>query len=60
MELSVAQISERLAAQTLTVCSLLLPSGKLVNGKEWVCGDVSGKPGESLKVCVYGQFMGQW
>jgi len=60
MGLSVAQISERLAAQTLAVCSLLLPGGKLVNGKEWVCGDVTGKPGESLKVCVYGTYMGQW
>lgn len=60
MELSVAQISERLASQALTVCSMLLPGGKLLHGKEWVCGDVSGAPGESLKVCVYGQYIGQW
>lgn len=60
MDLSVAQISERLAAQAQTVCSFLLPGGKLVNGKEWVCGDITGAPGESLKVCVFGQYTGQW
>lgn len=60
MELSVAQISERLAAQAQTVAAMLLPGGKLVHGKEWVCGDITGKPGESLKVCVFGTYTGQW
>ena len=60
MDLSVAQISERLSAQAQTVAALLLPGGKLLGGKEWVCGDVSGKAGESLKVCIYGTYAGQW
>jgi twinkle protein len=60
MELSVAQISERLSAQAQTVAAMLLPGGKLVNSREWVCGDITGAPGESLKVCVYGQYSGHW
>lgn len=60
IELSVAQISERLAAQALTVCGHLLPGGKLCNQKEWVCGDITGAPGDSLKVCIHGPYSGQW
>lgn len=60
MDLTVAQISERLAAQAANVCQHLLPGGKPANGKEWVCGDVSGSPGDSLKVCIHGAYAGQW
>lgn len=60
MELTVAQISERLAAQAQTVAQFLLPGGKLCNGKEWVAGDVGGGPGDSLKVCIHGTYSGKW
>lgn len=60
MEPSVAQLSERLAAQAASVAQMLLPGGKLVSGREWVCGDVTGKPGDSLKVTLFGTYAGQW
>ncbi len=60
MELSVAEISQRLAAQASAVASMLLPGGKPANGKEWCCGDISGRAGDSLKVCIHGTYAGQW
>ena len=33
----------------VTICEQLLPGGKL-RGREWVCGDLRGGPGESLSV----------
>jgi twinkle protein len=60
MDLTVAQISERLSAQALSVAAKLLPGGKQINGKEFVAGDISGSPGDSLKVCIHGTYAGQW
>ena len=57
---SVKEISERLASQAPAVVAKLLPGGKAMNGREWVCGDVTGAPGESLKVTIFGTFSGQW
>ena len=59
MELTVAEISQRLAGQALAVCGALLPGGKM-HANEWLCGDVSGGPGDSLKVCLSGTYAGQW
>ena len=57
---TIADISARLAANPLKVAQMLLPSGKLENGREWVCGDITGKPGDSLKVTIAGTYAGQW
>lgn len=59
MEISVKLISERLSAQAMSVVQMLLPGGKL-HGREWMCGDLSGGHGDSLKVCVEGNYCGQW
>ena len=60
MNITVKEISERLSMQALAVATKLLPGGKLMNGREWVCGDVTGSPGESLKVTIHGSYSGQW
>jgi twinkle protein len=59
MEISVREISERLSVDAQRVCAMLLPCGKETKG-EWVCGDISGSPGDSLKVHLTGQHAGQW
>lgn len=59
MEITVQAISERLAAQAESVAKMLLPGGAVDHG-QWVCGDLSGNPGKSLKVCTHGNFAGQW
>lgn len=59
MELTVKQISERLAVQAESICQMLLPGGK--RSKEtWICGDISGGPGESLVVNLSGPHLGNW
>lgn len=59
MELSASQIADRLADRALEVCEMLLPGGRHY-GREWLCGDISGAPGDSLKVTLSGQHAGQW
>ncbi len=59
MLIPVSEISRRLADQCDAVCQKLLPGGKPIKG-EWVCGDVSGGPGDSLKVHLVGSHAGQW
>lgn len=60
MEITVKEISQRLAAQAASVAAMLLPGGKNFHGKEWLAGDVTGAPGDSLKVCIHGTYAGQW
>jgi twinkle protein len=60
MELTVAEISRRLAEQALVVCQKLLPGGRVHSGNEYLCGDITGGKGDSLKVCIFGQYVGQW
>jgi twinkle protein len=60
MELSAEKISEMLAARADAVAAMLLPGGSLEGGREWVCGDVAGGPGKSLKVTLVGHYAGQW
>lgn len=57
--LSVKEISDRLAAQAPAVVAMLLPGARL-HGNVMVCGDVTGTPGESLKVHVHGTYAGHW
>lgn len=57
---TLTEISARLASNPLKVAQMLLPAGKLEHGREWVCGDVTGKPGDSLKVTITGTYAGQW
>lgn len=59
MSLSVSEISSKLAMQAERVVAHLIPGGKLAGG-EWVCGDISGGPGESLKIALQGQHSGSW
>lgn len=59
MEITVHEISERLNRDVERVCQMLLPGGKPMKG-EWVAGDVSGSPGDSLKVNLTGPHIGKW
>lgn len=59
MQVSVKEISSRLADRADSVASMLLPGGKLMKG-EWVAGDVRGGEGSSLKVHLSGNHAGEW
>jgi len=59
MLLNASEISARLASRVEEVAAMLLPGGRQ-HGKEWLCGDISGGPGESLKVNLSGAHAGQW
>lgn len=52
-------MSARLATQAKAICEKLLPGGREHSG-EWLCGDISGKSGDSLKVRLCGTYAGQW
>lgn len=58
-DLTVKEISERLAGQALAVATMLLPGGRQ-HGQEWLCGDINGGPGDSLKVTIHSTYAGQW
>lgn len=51
-------IEKKLAEQAEEVCRHLLPNGKR-EGAEFVCGDLDGKPGNSLKINLAGK-VGVW
>lgn len=53
------EISKRLASQVELVAPMLLPGGRRVNG-DWVCGDLAGNTGKSLKVNLHGDKAGLW
>lgn len=59
MSQDIAEISRMLSDRAEAVLSNLLPNGKRMNG-HWVCGDLTGGPGESLKVNIHGQHVGNW
>ena len=59
VDLSVSEISAKLADQAASVVSHLLPSAKPY-GTMMVCGDVLGSPGDSLKINISGSFVGEW
>jgi twinkle protein len=52
-------IKTRLNDRAEEVCRYLLPTGKR-DGSEWVCGDVAGTPGTSLRVHLDGPKAGWW
>jgi len=54
-----AQLSAELNRQAESVCKFLLPNGKK-SGHHWEAGDVSGCPGQSLKVVLSGDKIGVW
>lgn len=53
------EIKKALADRAEAVCRHLLPGGKL-SKNEWLCGDLSGCAGESLKIVVHGDKAGLW
>ena len=53
------EIKERLNQRAESVCAYLLPTGKK-DGAEWVCGDVNGTPGTSLRIHLSGAKVGYW
>jgi twinkle protein len=59
MLLTASTIAEKLADRAEEVVSILLPGGKS-HGNEWICGDINGGPGDSLKVTLSGHHRGQW
>ncbi len=52
-------IKQRLNERAESVCAYLLPTGKK-DGAEWVCGDVTGTPGTSLRIHLSGAKQGYW
>jgi hypothetical protein len=54
-----ADLSAVLAARIAQLAPQLLPGGKRI-GAEWVCGDITGKPGRSLSVRLTGPKAGIW
>ena len=57
--ITASEISRRLAERVLPVCQMLLPTGREEKG-EYLCGDISGGPGMSLKVNINGAHPGKW
>lgn len=55
----IREIAERLQPRVEDLCRELLPNGKL-RGHEWVCGDITGAPGDSLSVELRGDKAGVW
>ncbi len=55
----ITEISALLAARVEDVCLHLLPGGKRVSG-DWVIGDATGAPGQSLKVNLTGEHAGKF
>ncbi len=52
-------IAQQLAARAEEVARHLMRSGKR-HGNEWCAGDITGKAGSSLKVCIVGPRSGVW
>lgn len=59
MNHTIADISRLLSQRAEDVTLMLLPGGKRMNG-HWVCGDLSGDRGQSLKVELGGTHTGKW
>lgn len=57
--ITVAEISRRLNDRVESVCQMLLSGGKQVKD-EWICGDLSGGEGKTLKVHLSGTYVGHW
>lgn len=57
--IGIDEISRMLAGKGESVTAMLLPGGKRING-HWVCGDLLGSPGQSLKVELNGSHTGKW
>ena len=53
------EVNARLTANVEAVCRHLLPNGKVVKN-EWVTGDVTDAPGQSLRICLSGTKAGWW
>lgn len=53
------ELASMLARDCESVAQYLLPNGRRV-GREWVCGDVDGGAGESLKLVLEGSKAGVW
>ncbi len=53
------EVAGRLARDAEGVARHLLPEGKRL-GREWVCGDIEGNQGKSLKICLCGEKAGFW
>lgn len=59
MELSIHELSQKLAERAEDVCRTLLSDGKRV-GRQWKIGSVVGEPGDSMDVELEGPKAGLW
>lgn len=57
--MEIPEVKKALAERAEAVCRHLLPGGKL-SKNEWLCGNLSGSAGESLKIVVHGAKAGLW
>jgi len=53
------ELNKLLIPHVETICRQLLPQGEK-KGAEWLVGDVSGKPGQSMKIRLAGPKAGRW
>ena len=54
-----SDLAHGLGAHAEAVCRHYLPSGRR-EGRYWICGDVTGTPGRSLYVRLFGPRAGKW
>lgn len=59
MLLTASDLSAQLVGRIEELAPMLLPGGRR-HGNEWICGDLSGGPGDSLKLTMTGAHAGQW
>ena len=57
--ITVTEISRRLAQRAESVCQMLLPGGRQVKNL-YVCGNIHGGEGDSLRVAIDGHYAGNW
>src|SRR5262249_34884348 len=53
------KIATALADRIESLCRELLPKGH-IDGRNWAVGDINGAPGQSLKICLFGENRGLW
>lgn len=57
--MNVRELALHANGEALRLCEILLPAGKKV-GNQWMIGDVTGNPGDSMAVMLDGPKQGQW
>ena len=57
--MDISELKKVMNSSIIDIIRYLFPNGK-TSGSEWIVGDISGKPGKSLKVKLTGPKAGIW